>query len=81
MDKAIPMPMELEYVVTVNVLGEELEACVPAKCIASNNPTVVYGWNVGTQEGNCVIVFPPTSMGTSKWRLTEKALAAIEYVD
>ncbi len=77
MDQAIPMPLGLEVVVTVEVEGQRYEACVPAKLIISNEPTLVSGWYTGNQEGSCVIVFPATSMGTYIWRLSEKDLAAI----
>ncbi len=77
MDQAIPMPLGLEYVVTVDVCGEKFEACVPAKIIVSEDPAVVSGWYTGTQRGHYVIVFPPSSLGTSIWRLSESALAAI----
>ena len=77
MDQAIPMPLGLEFVVTVDVEGEKFEACVPAKIIYSQDPPTVYGWYTGTQEGVCIIVFPPTSLGTSIWRIPEASLTAI----
>lgn len=76
-DRAIPMPLGLEYVVTVDVDGEKFEACVPAKIIVSEDPAVVSGWYTGTQGGHYVIVFPPSSLGTSIWRLSENVLAAL----
>ena len=75
------MPLGLEFVVTVDVQGGKFEACVPAKIIVREDPAVVSGWYTGTQEGYYVIVFPPTSLGTSIWRLSENALTAITAED
>ena len=78
MDSAISMPLGLESVVTVEVAGEKFEACVPAKIIISQDPVVVSAWYAGNEGDRCVIVFPPTSLGTYVWKLPQDALAAIE---
>ena len=78
MDSAILMPLGLESVVTVEIKGEKFEACVPAKIIISQDPAVVSAWYAGNEGDRCVIVFPPTSLGTYVWKLPQDALAAIE---
>ena len=81
MDKAHQMPLGLEYVVTVEVGGEKFEACIPAVTIVNQNPLVVSGKFVGTKGGHQVIVFPPSSLGTSIWHIPEETLAAIRSAE
>ncbi len=79
MDQVLKMPFGLEYVVAVEVGGEKFEACIPAVTVVCQDPPVVSGCFVGTQGENRVIVFAPSSFGTSIWRITEDALAALRY--
>jgi hypothetical protein len=77
MDEALSMPLGLESVVTVSVGEEKFEACVPAMAVVGQDPLAVYGQFVGTRGDNLVIVFPPSSFGTSIWYVPKDVLEAI----
>ena len=77
MDKALMMPLGLEYVVTVESEGEKYEACIPAATIVAEDPPVVSGTFVGTLGDRQVIVFPPSSLGTSIWHISARMLETI----
>lgn len=81
MDEALNMPLGLECVITVRVGGEKFEACVPAMAIVDQDPPAVYGQFVGTKGNNRVIVFPPSSLGTSIWYVPEDALEAMRVAE
>ena len=80
-DKALEMPLGLEYVVTVVSGGSEFEACIPASNIVT--PTVdggtgsVYGKFVGFRGDERVVVFPPSSLGTSIWYIPQEIMDLI----
>ena len=80
-DKALEMPLGLEYVVTVASGGTEYEACIPASNFvtpfADGDPKGVYGKFVGFRGDERVVVFPPSSLGTSIWYLPEEIMDAI----
>lgn len=80
-DKALEMPLGLEYVVTVASGGTEYEACIPASNfatpLANGDPKGVYGKFVGFRGDERVVVFPPSSLGTSIWYLPEETMDAI----
>lgn len=77
MDKALEVPLGIEYVVVVEVGGEKYEACIPAWDFVSHDPPLVSSTFVGTLGERMIIVFPPSSMGTSIWHIPEESLAAI----
>lgn len=81
MDQALPMPLGLECVITVKVGEQEFEACVPAMAVVAHDPPAVYGQFIGTKGTNQVIVFPPSSLGTSIWYVPEDVLEAIRLVE
>lgn len=81
MDQALPMPLGLEYVVSVEVEGMKFEACIPAAMVVNKNPPVVSGMFVGTRGESKVIVFPPSSLGTSIWHIPENMLQAIRSAE
>ena len=80
-DRALQMPFGLEYVVTVSSGDSEFEACVPASNIVAvtegGNPETVYGKFVGFRGEERVVVFPPSSLGTSIWYLPGEIMEAI----
>ena len=77
-DRALEMPLGLEYVVTVVSGGTEFEACIPASHFlaqaAAGDPKSVYGKFVGFRGDERVVVFPPSSLGTSIWYITEEVM-------
>ena len=80
-DKALEMPLGLEYVVTV-VSGEsEFEACIPASNIITRtvdgDTKGVYGKFVGYRGDENVVVFPPSSLGTSIWYIPQEIMDVI----
>lgn len=81
MDKALKMPLGLEYVVVVEVGGEKFEACVPASTIYNDDPPVVSSSMVGTQGKYQLVVFSPSSLGTAIWHLTEEMLESMRYTE
>ena len=81
MDEALSMPLGLECVITVSVGNEKFEACVPTMAIVDQNPPTVYGQFVGTKGDNQVIVFPPSSLGTSIWYVPMNVLKAMRLVE
>lgn len=81
MDEALDMPLGLECVITVRAGGEKFEACVPAMAIVGQDPPAVYGQFVGTRGKNRVIVFPPSSLGTSIWYVPEDALEEMRVAE
>lgn len=80
-DKALEMPLGLEYVVTVASGGTEYEACIPASNfvppLADGHPKGVYGKFVGFRGDERVVVFPPSSLGTSIWYIPEEIMDTI----
>ena len=80
-DKALEMPLGLEYVVTVASGGAEFEACIPASNIvaptADGDSESVYGKFVGFRGDEMVVVFPPSSLGTSIWYIPQEVMNAI----
>ena len=80
-DKALEMPLGLEYVVTVTSGEAEFEACVPASNFVisplKGDPESVFGKLVGFRGDERVIVFPPSSLGTSIWYIPEEIMEAI----
>ena len=80
-DQALEMPLGLEYVVTVAAGEAEFEACIPAGNLAE--PAVdggqgsVYGKFVGNRGTEKVVVFPPTSLGTSIWYIPQEIMDVI----
>ena len=75
------MPLGLEYVVTVVAGESEFEACIPASNMAEpavdGEPRSVYGKFVGYRGAEKVVVFPPTSLGTSIWYIPPEILDVI----
>lgn len=78
MDHSFPMPLGLESVVVVDVEGVKFEACVPARAVLDQDPIAVYGQYVGMKGDDMVVVFPPSSMGTSVWYLSREVLDTIK---
>lgn len=80
-DKALEMPFGLEYVVTVSSGESNFEACIPANNIVAGTvdgaPESVYGKFVGFRGDERVVVFPPSSLGTSIWYIPEQIMDAI----
>ena len=80
-DKALEMPLGFEYVVTVASGGSEFEACVPASNIVAlggeGEPGSVYGKFVGLRGDERVVVFPPSSLGTSIWYIPQEIMDVI----
>ena len=80
-DKALKMPLGLEYVVTVASGGAEFEACIPASNIVAltddGEPESVYGKFVGFRGDERVVVFPPSSLGTSIWYIPREIMDVI----
>ena len=77
-DRALEMPLGLEYVVTVASGDMEFEACIPASNfvtpLADGGPRSVYGKFVGFRGDKRVVVFPPSSLGTSIWYIPEEVM-------
>ena len=80
-DRALEMPLGFEYVVTVASGGSEFEACIPASNIVTPTvdgyPESVYGKFVGYRGDERVIVFPPSSLGTSIWYIPQDIMNSI----
>ena len=81
MDKAFSMPLGLEFVISVKIGPSMFEACVPAMAVVDQDPPAVYGQYLGTKGDNRVIVFPPSSFGTSIWYVSKDALEAMRLIE